>query len=83
MSADAEPNHLLLDGPFTNAGLAGLAGLDGLFGLSFFWHITALTGSGLETPGGPAQPRFPRVPGTACATTRRCVTSARSLACGC
>jgi ankyrin repeat protein len=48
MSADAEPNHLLLDGPFTNRGLAGLAGLDGLFGLSFFWHISALTGAGLE-----------------------------------
>ena len=48
MSADAEPNHLLLDGPITNAGLAGLAGLDGLFGLTFFWHLTALTGSGLE-----------------------------------
>jgi hypothetical protein len=48
MSADAEPNHLLLDGPITNAGLAGLAGLDGLFGLSFFWHLTALTGPGLE-----------------------------------
>ena len=48
MSADAEPNHLLLDGAITNAGLAGLAGLDGLFGLTFFWHLTALTGSGLE-----------------------------------
>ena len=47
MSADAEPNHLLLDGPFTNEGLASLAGLDGLFGLSFFWHISALTGAGL------------------------------------
>ena len=47
MSADAEPNHLLLDGPFTNAGLASLAGLEGLFGLSFFWHISALTGSDL------------------------------------
>ena len=47
MSADAEPNHLLLDGPFTNTGLACLAGLDGLFGLSFFWHVSALTGSGL------------------------------------
>ena len=47
MSADAEPNHLLLDGPFTNGGLASLAGLDGLFGLSFFWHISALTGAGL------------------------------------
>ena len=48
MSADAEPNHLLLDGPFTNRGFASLAGLDGLFGLSFFWHISALTGAGLE-----------------------------------
>ncbi len=47
MSADAEPNHLLLDGPFTDGGLASLAGLDGLFGLSFFWHISALTGAGL------------------------------------
>ena len=47
MSADAEPNHLLLDGPFTNEGLASLAGLDGLFGLSFFWHTSALTGAGI------------------------------------
>lgn len=47
MSADAEPNHLLLDGPFTNRGLASLGGLDGLFGLSFFWHISALTGGGI------------------------------------
>ena len=47
MSPDAEPNHLLLDGPFTNAGLATLSGLDGLFGLSFFWHISALTPAGL------------------------------------
>ena len=47
MSPDAEPNHLLLDGPFTNAGLATLSGLDGLFGLTFFWHISALTSAGL------------------------------------
>ena len=47
MSPDAEPNHLLLDGPFTNAGLATLSGLDGLFGLTFFWHISALTPAGL------------------------------------
>jgi len=47
MSADAEPNHLLLDGPFTDGGLASLAGLGGLFGLSFFWHISALTGAGI------------------------------------
>ena len=48
MSPDAEPNHLLIDGPFTNAGLASLAGLNGLFGLSFFWHCTEFTGDGLE-----------------------------------
>jgi hypothetical protein len=48
MSPDAEPNHLLLDGPFTNNGLASIVGLDGLFGLSFFWHISAFTAGGLK-----------------------------------
>jgi ankyrin repeat protein len=48
MSPDSEPNHLLLDGPFTDEGLRSLAGLNGLFGLSFFWHISALTPHGLE-----------------------------------
>ena len=48
MSADAEPNHLLIDGPFTDTGLAVLAGLDGLFGLTFFWHCPAFTAKGLE-----------------------------------
>jgi hypothetical protein len=48
MSADAEPNHLLVDGPFTNKGLASVAGLDGLFALSFFWHVSALTAGGLK-----------------------------------
>ena len=47
MSADAGPSHLLLDGPFTDAGLAQLAGLDGLFGLTFFWHCPAFTAAGL------------------------------------
>jgi len=51
MSPDAEPNHLLLDGPFTNAGLSHLAGLDGLFGLSFFWHVSAMTPAGLKSLG--------------------------------
>jgi ankyrin repeat protein len=49
MSPDAEPNHLLIDGPVTNNGLASLAGLDGLFGLSLFWHVTALTPDGLRS----------------------------------
>jgi hypothetical protein len=48
MSADCEPNFLMLDGPFTDAGLTGLAGLDGLFGLNFFWHCSAFTSAGLE-----------------------------------
>lgn len=47
MSPDAEPNHLLIDGPFTDAGLTKLAGLDGLFGLTFFWHCPAFTSAGL------------------------------------
>lgn len=47
MSADAEPTFLLLDGPFTDTGLAALAGLDGLFGLSFFWHCPNFTSEGL------------------------------------
>ena len=48
-SPDAEPNHLLLDGPFTDSGLASLAGLDGLFGLSLFWHVSALRSAGLKS----------------------------------
>lgn len=47
MSPDAEPNHLLLDGPFTDQGLRHLLGLDGLFGLSFFWHTSGCTPDGL------------------------------------
>jgi hypothetical protein len=52
MSPDAGPTHLLLDGPFTDRGLASLAGLDGLFGLSFFWHASAMTANGLEPLAG-------------------------------
>jgi hypothetical protein len=48
MSADAEPNHLSLDGPFTDKGFARIAGLDGLFGLTFFWYVSALTATGLK-----------------------------------
>jgi hypothetical protein len=52
MSFGAEPTHLLIDGPFTDAGLAGLVGLDGLFGLTFFWHTSALTADGLGALAG-------------------------------
>lgn len=48
MAFSGRPNHLLLDGPFTDAGLAGLKGLDGLFGLTFFRHSLSFTGAGLD-----------------------------------
>ncbi len=38
--------HLLIDGPFTNKGLAGLAGLDGVYELDLFWHVTGITSDG-------------------------------------
>ena len=37
---------LLVDGPFTNQGLASLAGLDGVFELDLFWHVTGITTEG-------------------------------------
>jgi hypothetical protein len=45
---DDEPTHLLIDGPFTNQGLAGLRGLDGLFALDLFWHVTGITSDSFE-----------------------------------
>jgi len=48
MSFSAGPTNLLIDGPFTAAGLKSLRGLDGLMGLSFFWHTTQLRGDDLR-----------------------------------
>jgi hypothetical protein len=45
---DTGPNFVMLDGPFTNAGLATVAGLEGVFGLGLFWHVSALTPDGLR-----------------------------------
>jgi hypothetical protein len=42
----ANAGRLLIDGPFTNHGLAGLAGLDGVFDLDLFWHVTGITTDG-------------------------------------
>jgi hypothetical protein len=47
MSFEGEPSNLLIDGPFSDRGLAALAGLDGLFSLGFFWHAHAFTSEGL------------------------------------
>jgi hypothetical protein len=38
--------HLLIDGPFTNDGLAGLAGLEGVYELDLFWHVSGITADG-------------------------------------
>jgi ankyrin repeat protein len=35
--------RLLIDGPFTNKGLATLAGLEGVSDLDLFWHVTGIT----------------------------------------
>jgi hypothetical protein len=38
--------RLLIDGPFTNDGLASLAGLEGIADLDLFWHVTGITSDG-------------------------------------
>jgi hypothetical protein len=45
---DTDPNFLMLDGPFSDGGLAALSGLDGIFGVGFFWHVSGLTADGLR-----------------------------------
>jgi hypothetical protein len=42
-SAPDQGARLLIDGPFSNAGLASLAGLDGVRELDMFWHVSAIT----------------------------------------
>src|SRR5262249_27686453 len=42
----AQATHLLIDGPFTDDGLAGLRGLEGVFELDLFWHVSAITPAG-------------------------------------
>jgi hypothetical protein len=48
LSEDHKHTHLLIDGPFTNQGLARLSGLDGVFELDLFWHVTGITSDGFE-----------------------------------
>ena len=38
--------RLLIDGPFSNQGLASLAGLDGINELDLFWHVSGITSDG-------------------------------------
>lgn len=46
-ASGTDATRLLIDGPFTNQGLAGLAGLEGVFELDLFWHTTGITPDGL------------------------------------
>jgi hypothetical protein len=48
----AHATHLLIDGPFTNTGLASLAGLEGVFELDLFWHVTGITTDGFAHLAG-------------------------------
>lgn len=43
---EADAGHLLIDGPFSNHGLASLAGLEGVFELDLFWHVSGITADG-------------------------------------
>jgi hypothetical protein len=45
-SDSSEGAHLLIDGPFTDEGLAGLKGLEGVSNLDLFWHVTGTTPEG-------------------------------------
>jgi hypothetical protein len=46
-SYDANPNYLMLRGPFTDTGLATLAGLEGLFALNVDASALSITAAGL------------------------------------
>ncbi len=41
-----EGAQLLVDGPFSDDGLAGLAGLEGVVDLDLFWHVSGITSEG-------------------------------------
>jgi hypothetical protein len=41
-----DSSRLLIDGPFTDAGLRSLVALDGVAELDLFWHCTAITAEG-------------------------------------
>lgn len=48
-TAQGDGAKLLLDGPFTNVGLAALAGLAGVFDLDLFWHVKGITTGGFAS----------------------------------
>ena len=48
LNEDYEPTHLLIDGPFTNKGLAHVTALHGVYALDLFWHVTGITSEGFE-----------------------------------
>ena len=43
LKQNAGAARLLIDGPFTNQGLASLAGLEGVADLDLFWHVSGIT----------------------------------------
>jgi hypothetical protein len=47
-----QSTRLLIDGPFTNAGLSSLAGLEGIYDLDLFWHVSGITSDGFAHLAG-------------------------------
>ena len=47
MTPGEEPTYLLVDGPFTDAGLKSVAELDGLSGLHLFWNVERVSEAGI------------------------------------
>jgi hypothetical protein len=47
MTQGNEPTYLLIDGPFTDAGLAAVARLDGVSGLNLFWNVENVSATGI------------------------------------
>jgi hypothetical protein len=66
----------LLDGLFTNAGLAALAGLDGVFSLSLFWHASEITSEALGVLWGLSNLGSLRCDGELCDDAAMCHVAA-------
>jgi hypothetical protein len=47
MAFEAEPNHLMIGGTYTDAGIARLAGLNGLYGLTLLGNRSNISASGI------------------------------------
>lgn len=66
MTFDTGPNHLIVDGTFSDGGIATIAELHGLFGLSFFWHTSGFHAAALVALRAMPHLAFLGLPGPLC-----------------